>query len=77
MTLLKEFAVAWGLKMEGERIPGLYGYICEYNGELWVWTHSHAPNGHELFPIESGEMKYRVCTRFLGLSKATGRTCPF
>ncbi len=54
MALLEQFAAdwaVWGFKVEGERIYGVYGFIMEYNGELWVWTHSHAPNGHEFFPI--------------------------
>jgi hypothetical protein len=44
-------AVDWGLKVDGERILGFYGFIMEYQGLLWVWTHTYSPNGHEFFPI--------------------------
>jgi hypothetical protein len=53
MTMLEQFAALWGLKVVGERIIGVYGFICECDGKLWVWTNSHAPNGHEFFPIEN------------------------
>jgi len=55
MTLLEQFAADWavmGFKVEYGRIRGVYGFIEEYNGKLWVWTHSHSPNGHEFFPME-------------------------
>lgn len=54
MALLQEFAVQWGLKIEDERIPGVYGFITEHNGELWVWTHNYSQGGHEFFPIKNG-----------------------
>ena len=38
MSLLKDFATAWGMKVEGERIPGPNGFIMEHQGQLWVWT---------------------------------------
>jgi hypothetical protein len=34
------------LKVEDKRIPGVYGFIMEHNGELWVWTHTYSPDGH-------------------------------
>jgi hypothetical protein len=55
MTLLEQFArrcAVWGFKVERERIRGLYGYIEEFDGKLWIWTHSHAPGGHQFFPID-------------------------
>jgi hypothetical protein len=52
MRLLSEFAEKWKLKIEGERIPGYYGFIMECNGQLWCWTHSHTPDyGHRFFAI--------------------------
>jgi hypothetical protein len=51
MSLLEEFALNWGLKVDRDRIPGLYGFIIEHQEQLWVWTHSYSPNGHEFFPI--------------------------
>jgi hypothetical protein len=54
MSLLSEFAEKWNaamLKVEGERIPGCYGFIMECNSELWFWTHSHSPDGHRFFAI--------------------------
>jgi len=59
MSLLEDFARNWGLRVDGERISGAYGFIEEGEGLLWVWTHSHSPNGHEFFPITDfmAEMK--------------------
>ena len=57
MTLLEQFASDWAFcrfKIENERINGLYGFIMECDNELWVWTHSHGPNGHEFLPIRDG-----------------------
>jgi hypothetical protein len=51
MNLLEEFAVNWGLSVDGERILGFYGFIMEHQGQLWVWTHTYSQNGHEFFPI--------------------------
>jgi hypothetical protein len=67
MTLLQEFGVQWGLKTEGERIPGVYGFIMEHEGELWVWTHTYSPNGHELFPIATGYDEVKAMIRMIGL----------
>ena len=54
LSLLNQFAEKWKLKIEGERIPGCYGFIMECNGELWCWTHSHTPDcGHSFFPIQN------------------------
>ena len=54
-SLLSEFAEMWKLKIDGERIPGYYGFIMECNGQLWCWTHSHTPDcGHRFFPILEG-----------------------
>jgi hypothetical protein len=65
MTLLEQFASQWadqGFKVESERIHGVYGFIMEQNREQWVWTHSHAPNGHEYFPIRNwGDVLKAVC----------------
>jgi hypothetical protein len=52
MTLLQEFAARWEFQIKGSRIDGVYGYVEEQDGKLWVWTHSHAPHGHEFFAIE-------------------------
>jgi len=53
MSLLREFADKWKLKVEGERISSCYGFIMECNGESWYWTHSHTPTniGHRFFHI--------------------------
>lgn len=56
MNLLEEFAANWsnpGLKVEGDRVSGCYGFVIEYNGQLWLWTHSYSPSGHEFFPLTS------------------------
>jgi hypothetical protein len=66
MTLLEEFAVHWGLKVEGDRIPGNHGFITEHNGKLWVWTHSHSPNGHEFFPIAANWDEVEAMIRMIG-----------
>ena len=47
MTLLQEFALRFGLEIQGQRIYGFYGFISEHDGKLWMWTHSHSPNGHQ------------------------------
>jgi hypothetical protein len=70
MTLLEQFAALWGLKVEGARIPGVYGFICEHDEELWVWTHSHAPNGHEFFPIENWGDEIKGVYQILGPLKS-------
>ena len=55
MSLLREFAKTWNLQIEGERIPGCYGFIVEHSGQLWCWTHSHTPVcGHTFFAIQNG-----------------------
>ncbi len=46
MTLLQEFALRFGLEIQTDRIYGSYGFISEHDGKLWIWTHSHSPNGH-------------------------------
>ena len=65
MTLLEQFAARWvacGFKVERERLRGLYGYIEEYDGKLWVWTQSYAPGGHQFFPIKDGDDELKaVC----------------
>jgi len=66
LTLLEEFAVQWGLKVEGLYIVGLYGYIMESNGQLWVWTHSHAPGEHEFLPIKNGLEEAKAVLRMIG-----------
>lgn len=66
MTLLREFAVQWGLKIEGDRILGAHGFITEHNGELWVWTHSYSPNGHEFFPIAADWDEVEAMIRMIG-----------
>jgi hypothetical protein len=51
-SVLRDFAACWRfLRIEGDRIPGCYGFLTEHDGELWMWTHSHSPNGHEFFPV--------------------------
>jgi hypothetical protein len=54
VSVLEQFARQWGLKIEGERIPGAYGFITEHNGELRVWTHTYSPGGHQFFPTVTG-----------------------
>jgi hypothetical protein len=53
MTLLQEFALRFGLKVQGERIYGFHGFISEHDGRLWIWTHSHSPNGHRFAPLRT------------------------
>src|SRR6266851_3218255 len=57
MTLLQEFALRLGLEIQGQRIYGFYGFISEHDGKLWIWTHSHSPNGHRFtsFKTEAEE----------------------
>lgn len=57
MVLLQEFEAKWadlGLKIEGDRIPGFYGFVTQCNGQLWAWTHSYSPSGHKFFPVLNG-----------------------
>jgi hypothetical protein len=51
MSLLEDFAIEWGLKVDGERISSPHGFIMEHQGLLWIRTHSYSPNGHVFFPI--------------------------
>jgi hypothetical protein len=71
MTLLEQFAATYAavceFKVERERIHGVYGHIVEYNGKLWVWTHSHAPNGHEFFPINDHHDEFKAINLMKGL----------
>jgi hypothetical protein len=53
MTLLQEFALRFGLTIREECIYGFYGFISEHDGRLWIWTHSHSPNGHRFVPLKT------------------------
>lgn len=53
MTLLQEFALRYGLEIQGERVYGFYGFIAEHGGKLWMWTHSHSPNGHRFVSFKA------------------------
>lgn len=66
MKLLERFAADWNLKIEGERIPGIYGFIMEREGQIWVWSHSYSPNGHEFFPIATGYDEIKAVLRLIG-----------
>ena len=55
MKLLELFAVCRGFKMVGERIPGKHGFICEFDLQLYVWTNTYSPSGHQF--LQSGERR--------------------
>jgi len=70
VTLIEQFAALWGLKLEGERIHGLYGFIFEHDGELWIWTHSHSLSGHVFFPIKNWGDEIQAVFQMLGPIKS-------
>ena len=53
MTLLEKFVQDFPeFKITGDRINGVHGYLSEINGELWMWTHSYSPVGHQFYPLK-------------------------
>jgi hypothetical protein len=49
MNKLEEFVEGIPeLRITGGRVYGVYGFLTEINGELWMDTHSHPPGGHKI-----------------------------
>ena len=66
VSVLVQFARQWCLKIEGDRIPGAYGFITEHDGELWVWTHTYSPGGHQFFPVVTGFDEIKAMILMIG-----------
>jgi hypothetical protein len=65
MNLLKLFAVSRDFNMEGERVPGEFRFICKYDIQLYVWTHTYSPSGHQFFKMGSEDEEIEAAIKMV------------